>query len=172
MKTKEDIIIIGGAPASGKSSTAKALTKFFPSGVRIEVDNLRSMVISVDWTNQDEHISILNLSTNLVYDFYQLKFHPIIVVDTFSGNKILNYHEKLLKLNKNLSIKIFGLYVSNEELERRIGSRNEGEFKDLEICKKLNRDVLKIKHPDEFQIDTTRLTPEDTARIIFDQIIS
>ncbi len=172
MKTKEDIIIIRGAPASGKSSTAKALTKFFPSGVRMEVDNLRSMVISVDWTNQDEHISILNLSTNLVYDFYQLKYRPIIVVDTFSGNKILNYHEKLLKLNKNLSIKIFGLYVSNEELERRIGSRNEGEFKDIEVCMKLNKDVVKYKHPEEYQIDTTMLSPEETAKIIFDHIIS
>jgi chloramphenicol 3-O-phosphotransferase len=172
MITKVDIIIIRGAPTSGKSSTAKALTKFFPSGVRIEVDNLRSMVISVDWTNQDEHISILNLSTNLVYEFHLLKFQPIIVVDTFSGNKILNYHEKLLSINKNLSIKIFGLYVSNEELESRISSRNECEFRDLEICKKLNSDLLKIKHPDEFQIDNTRLTPVETAKIIFNQVIS
>ena len=169
-KGKVDIIIIKGAPGSGKSLSAKALSNLFPSGVRIEIDTLRSMVISVDWTNQEEHISILNLSINLVYDFYQLKFQPIIVVDTFSGNKILNYHEQLLRLNKNLSIKIYGLYVSDEELEKRIVSRKEGEFKDLGICKKLNSDVLKHKYHDEFQINTTGLLPEQTAKIIFNNL--
>ena len=169
---KTFICFITGPAGSGKSSVSKALASKFERSAYIEVDNLRSMVISVDWTNQDEHISILNLSTNLVYDFYQLKFQPIIVVDTFSGNKILNYHEKLLRLNSNLSFMIFGLYVSNEELERRIGSRKDGEFKDIEVCKKLNKDVLKYKHPEEYQIDTTMLSPEETAKIIFDQMIS
>ena len=81
-KTAADIIIIKGAPASGKSHTAKSLSKHFPKGARIEVDNLRNMVISVDWKNQTEHINILNLSANLVNEYLQLGFKPVIVVDT------------------------------------------------------------------------------------------
>jgi len=171
-KGKVDIIIIKGAPGSGKSLSAKALSNFFPSGVRMEIDNLRSMVISVDWTNQAEHISILNLSTRLVIDFLRLKYQPVIVVDTFSGNKIDGYLETLFKTDKNLSVKIFGLISSDEELEKRIATRKDGEFKDIEVCKKLNHDVLKHKQPDEVLIDTTGLSPIETARAIFDQITS
>ena len=126
----------------------------------------------MDWTNQDEHISILKLSTSLVTDFLRLKYQPVIVVDTFSGNKIKSYLDTLFKLDKNLSVKIFGLYTSDEELEKRISTRKDGEFKDIEVCKKLNHDVLKHKHPDEFQIDTTGMSPLEVARRIFDQINS
>jgi hypothetical protein len=165
-----DIIIIRGAPASGKSQTAKSLSRYFPKGARIEVDNLRNMVISVDWKNQAEHINILNLSTKLVVEYLQLGFKPVIVVDTFSGDKILKYLNDLKDLNKDLSIKIFGLYTANDELKRRVDLRGPEEFSDLHICVNLNNDVLKFKHADEFQIDTTGLMSDQTAKIISDQI--
>ncbi len=168
---KADIIILRGAPGSGKSQSAKSLSKFFPKGVRIEIDDLRSMVISVDWTNQDEHINILNISTKLVIDFIQLGFSPVIVVDTFSGDKILNYLEKLKHLNNGSSISIFGLYTTEEELKKRIKSRKSGEFRDFKICRKLNDEVLKIKYDKEFQINTTGLLPNETAKIIYDKIM-
>jgi hypothetical protein len=165
-----DIIIIRGAPASGKSQTAKSLSKHFPKGARIEVDNLRNMVISVDWKNQSEHINILNLSSKLVVEYLQLGFKPVIVVDTFSGDKILKYLTDLKELNKDLVINIFGLYTTNEELKKRIDLRGPEEFRDLNICIRLNDDVLKFKHKDEFQINTTGLFPDQTAKIISDQI--
>lgn len=165
-----DIIIIRGAPASGKSQTAKCLAKYFQKGARIEVDNLRNMVISVDWKNQTEHINILNLSAKLVVEYLKLGFKPAIVIDTFSGDKILKYLADLKKLNNDLSIKIFGLYTTNEELKSRVNSRGSEEFRDLNICIKLNDDVLKFKHADEFQIDTTGLLPEQTAEVIYRQI--
>ena len=73
MQEKTDIIIIRGAPGSGKSQTAKSLSQVFPKGVRLEVDTIRQMVISVDWKNQQEHIDMLQASTKLVYEFLQLK---------------------------------------------------------------------------------------------------
>ena len=165
-----DIIIIRGAPASGKSQTAKSLSKHFPKGARIEVDNLRNMVISVDWKNQSEHINILNLSTKLVVEYLQLGFKPVIVVDTFSGDKILKYLADLKELNADLAIKIFGLYTTDEELKRRVDLRGPEEFRDLNICIRLNGDVLKFKHADEFQINTTGLFPDQTAKAISAQI--
>ncbi|KPQ41806.1 MAG: hypothetical protein MPEBLZ_03647 [Candidatus Methanoperedens nitroreducens] len=116
---KADIIIIRGAPGSGKSQSAISLSEFFPKGVRMEIDILRSMVISVDWTNQNEHINILNISTKLVIDFIQLGFSPVIVIDTFSGDKILNYLEKLNHLNNELSIGIFGLYTTGRRAKKK-----------------------------------------------------
>lgn len=166
MQQDWDIIIIKGAPASGKSTTAKELAKYFPRGVLIEIDNLRSMVISVDWTNQKEHIDILKVSTQLITDFYELKYKPIIVVDTFSGDKINAYYEQLNNLNKDWKISAFGLYATENEIKKRLDYRSDDKFKDFEICKKLNSDMMKYKHEQEFQIDTTDLTAKETAELI------
>jgi hypothetical protein len=169
---KTDIIIIRGCPASGKSQTAKSLSHYFPKGIRLEVDTLRHMVISVDWKDQQEHINLLQISTGLVHDFLRLGFSPVIVVDTFSGDKINKYLDTLNQLDKELSIKIFGLFTTDAELKRRLDLRKDEEFKDFPICKKLNEDVLKWKHYSEYQIDTTRLSPTQTADKIYGQINS
>lgn len=166
-----DIIIIKGAPASGKSQTAKELSKYFPKGVRIEIDNLRSMVITVDWTNQKEHINILNLSTRVVQDFYALGFKPIIIIDTFSGDKINAYYESLKTKNTNWEICVFGLFSNEEILKNRLERRSDDKFKDFQIAKKLNDDALLFKHKEEIQIDTSKLESTDTAKIIYCQLL-
>jgi len=165
-----ETIIIKGAPCAGKSETAKELSKYFTKGVRIEVDNIRSMVISPNWKNQKEHINMLQIAVNMVYDFLKYDFKPIIVVDTFSGDKINAFMDTLQQLKKDLSFKIFGLYVTEEELMHRIELRPDDKFKDFEICKNINNDTLKIKHKDEILIDTTGQTAEETAKRIFDII--
>ena len=128
------------------------------------------MVISVDWTNQSEHINMLNISTKLVYDFIKLGFHPVIVVDTFSSDKIVKYLDNLNQLDKDLSIHVFGLYTTEEELKRRIQSRKKGEFRKYDICQRLNEEVMKKKYVGEYQIDTTGLLAKETAKIIYDNL--
>lgn len=163
-----DIIILRGAPGSGKTQAAKSLSGFFPNGAKVEVDLLRQMVISVDWTNQEEHINLLNLSTRLVYDFFKLGFTPVIVIDTFSGNKLNKYLNNLYDLDKGLRIKIFGLFTSNDELKRRIELRGREEFRDLAICQKLNNKVMEMKFDGEYQINTTGLSSNQTADKIYE----
>lgn len=170
MADEADIIILKGAPASGKSQTTKSLTRFFPKGVKIEVDNLRQMVISVDWKNQAEHINLLQIAARLTCDFHKLKFKPVIVVDTFSGDKIINFIANLKQLDASLCTKIFSLYVSEDVLKKRLDVRPAGEFKDFGISKKLNEDVLKYKFEAEHQIDTSSLLPAETAEIIYREI--
>lgn len=168
---KNDIIIIRGCPASGKSQTAKKLSQSFPKGVRLEVDTLRQMVISVDWTNQQEHINMLQVSTGLVHNFLKLGFSPVIVVDTFSGDKINKYLDTLYQLNNDLSINIFGLFTTDDELRKRLELRKNEEFRDFSICKQLNDDVIKFKYDTEFQIDTTGLSATQTASLIYGHIM-
>ena len=170
MQKTTDIIIIRGAPGSGKSQTAKSLADFFPQGVRMEIDKLRSMVISVDWTNQTEHINVLEISTKLICDFLKIGFKPIIVIDTFSGDKILKFLADLKAINDELNIVVFGLYTSTKELTKRINKRKKSEFKDIGICLKLNEDLLRMKPKNEIQVDTTNRKPQETAQIIINQI--
>lgn len=162
-----DIIILKGAPASGKSQTAKCLAAFYPNGVRLEVDNLRNMVISPNWKNQSEHINLLTLSSKVALEFLALGFKPIIVVDTFSGDKLLNYLNVLKQVHPELNIKILALLVDAHELTTRVQHRESWEFKDLDICLRLNEDVRKLKLENEFQVNTTGRQAKETAEIIF-----
>src|SRR4051812_35009310 len=101
---RSDIIILRGAPGSGKSETAKSLSQWFPKGVRLEVDTLRQMVVSVDWKNQQEHINMLQASAGLVYDFLKCGFSPVIVVDTFSGDKVIRFVQRIRYFDSKLRI--------------------------------------------------------------------
>ena len=165
-----DIIIFRGSPGSGKSETSKSLSKFFLKGARIEVDSIRQMVISVDWINQEEHINMLHVSTKIVFEFLNLGYRPVIVVDTFSGDKVNSFLTAFHKLDINLSIKVFGLFTSDDELKKRLEFRSDDKFKNFGICKKLNEDVQKIKIKNEFQINTTGLVSMQTAEIIYNHL--
>jgi Cdc6-like AAA superfamily ATPase len=167
---RTDVIIIRGAPGSGKSQTAKSLSQFFPKGIRLEVDTIRQMVISVDWTNQQEHINMLQISTSLVDNFLKLGFSPVIVIDTFSGDKINRYLDILQEIDGSAAIKVFGLFTTDDELKRRLELRPKDQFKDFPICKKLNDDVLQIKCANEYQINTTGRSAMETAQIIYRQL--
>jgi chloramphenicol 3-O-phosphotransferase len=166
-----DVLIIRGAPGTGKSQAAKALTSFFPRGAKVEVDILRKMVISVDWKNQKEHINLLQVAARLTHDFTNLGFRPVLVVDTFSGDKVNRFIDTLRQLDGSLAIRIVGLHVSDDALRARLEARPLDGFKDFGICKKLNEDVLTIKHPCEFQIDTTELLPRQTAEEIYRRLL-
>jgi hypothetical protein len=161
-----DIIVIRGAPGSGKTQASKYLAAWFPRGVRIEVDALRAMVISVAWTNQAEHINILSLSTGLVLGFLSLGYRPVIVVDTFSGNKLMKFLTDIFSRNDSLDVRGVALVTAPEVLKARVENRPEDQFKNLRICQKLNSEVVKYLQPFEQLIDNTSLTPQETARAI------
>jgi hypothetical protein len=95
---------------------------------------------------------------------------PVIIVDTFSGDKINRYLDTLHRLDEKITIKIFGLFTTDEELKSRLKIRMNKEFKDFSISKKLNDDVLKWKHDSEFQINTTGLSSSQTAQKIHEQL--
>ena len=125
------------------------------------------MVITPNWKNQSEHINILALSTKVVLEFLTLGFQPILVVDTFSGDKLLNYLNALYQVDPKLNIKIISLLVDASEMTIRVQKRESWEFKDLNICLRLNEDVRRLKLEKEFQVNTTGRQAQETAEIIF-----
>jgi predicted kinase len=163
MVAASDVIVIRGAPGVGKSQAAKCLASFFPEGVKIEVDILRKFVISVDWKNQQEHKNLLLVAARLAHEFRTLGFAPVIVVDTFSGDKVNGFLQALRDMGGDLKIRQFALYVSEDILKERLERRSGDEFKDFAISQKLNADVLKTLTDGACRIDTSRLTPRGTA---------
>ena len=163
MNRVSDIIILRGAPGVGKTELSKALAKHFPQGARVEVDALRKMVISVNWTDQAEHIKMLNLAAQTVVDFAQSGFCPVIVVDTFSGDKVEGFLKRVGSLSPGFVCRVFALHVAPEVLASRLATRPEGQFKDACIALKLNEDVLGIGHKGEVRVDTSNEPPEALA---------
>ena len=163
MKPPPDVIIIRGAPGSGKSELGKALAKHYPHGARVEVDALRKMVISVNWIDQAEHIKLLGLAAGTTAEFVRLGFRPVIVIDTFSGDKVDGFLARLREFSPALAVRLFALHLPEEVLARRLAARPDGLFKDLAIAKKLNADILEIRRPEEIQIDGSELSPAQQA---------
>ena len=158
-----DVIILRGAPGVGKSALAKELAQHFPKGVRLEVDTLRSMVISVDWTNQQEHKDLLQVAAQLTREFLGLGFKPVLVVDTFSGDKVKPFLDALNETDLGLLVKTFALHASPEVLAQRLAARPPDQFRDLAVSKKLNSDVLKIHRPADTLLDTSNQTAQQLA---------
>ncbi len=161
-----DVIIIRGAPGVGKSTLAKALASHFPKGVRLEVDTLRSMVISVDWTNQQEHENLLLVAARLTGQFLGLGYRPVIVVDTFSGDKVKPFLDALNESRPGLQVKTFALHASPEMLAQRLSARPEDQFKDITVSKKLNSDVLKIRRTDDTLLDTSHASAQQLSETV------
>lgn len=165
-----DIVVLRGAPGVGKSSAAKCLASLFPGGARVEVDLLRTMIISVDWKNQEEHIRMLDAAAGFTNDLAGFGFRPVIVVDTFSGDKLTRFLDVLRGLNAARTVRAFALHAQDEVLRSRLALRPADEFKDFAIGDKLNRDVLRVRYPGELLIDTTSRPPEGVATMIRDSL--
>jgi len=161
-----DLILLKGAPGVGKSTVAKLLAQHFPSGVRVEVDTLRQMVIAVDWTNQAEHRKLLTLSAQLAAGFLRSGFSPIILVDTFSGDKIDGFLTEFHAQCPSKRVCVVVLHAAEDVLRERVSNREEGAFRDIGISVRINNEAVRDARPSERVLDTSTLTPTDVMGAI------
>lgn len=161
--TLPDVIVIRGAPGSGKSEAAKRLAARLGHGARVEVDTLRAMIVPVDWTNQQEHIAALSLAVQVVAGFLRMGHRPVIVIDTFSGDKLGRFLEDLGTAHAGAAVRAFSLAPNRAALRARVEGRPDGGYKDVRVCEKLNADVPRRLVPGELLIDNSELTPDETA---------
>lgn len=161
-----DLILLKGAPGVGKSTAAKLLAQHFPSGVRVEVDTLRQMVISVDWTNQAEHRKLLALSAQLAAGFLRSGFSPVILVDTFSGDKIDGFLAEFHAQCSGNRVCVIVLHAAEDVLRERLSNREAGAFRDIGISMRINLESVRDARPSERLLDTSTLSPTDVMGAI------
>jgi predicted kinase len=161
-----DLILLKGAPGVGKSTAAKLLARHFMSGVRIEVDTLRGMVIDVKWTNQAEHQNLLTLAAQLAAGFLRLGFAPVILIDTFSGDKMDCFLAAFRSECPQGRVFVALLHASDSVLRQRLLNRETEAFRDMTISMRINQESVHDARPFEMLIDTSNLPPTDVAQAI------
>ena len=161
-----DLILLKGAPGVGKSTAAKIIASHFPSGVRIEVDTLRQMVISVNWKNQAEHRSLLTLSAQLAVGFLRSGFAPVILIDTFNGDKRDGFLAAVRSECPQSRVFEAVLHASEAVLRQRVLNRDSEAFRDITIAMRINHELVRDARPSDLLIDTSSLSPTDVANAI------
>lgn len=161
-----DLVLLKGAPGVGKSTTAKLLARHFPSGVRIEVDDLRRMVVDVKWTEQSEHRKVLMLGAHLAAGFLRSGFAPVILVDTFSGDKVDGFLTAFRSECQESRVFVAVLHTSDEVLRDRVLNREADGFRDLTVSMRLNQEVVRDVRSFETLINTSEHSPTEVAQTI------
>lgn len=160
--TDLDVLILRGAPGVGKSTLGRGLRRQLDHGSVIEVDDIRGMLASVDWTSRIHHDIALSVALDALLSFVRVEVRPVVLIDTFSRSRLQGVQSRLSEAE--LRHHTLSLWLEPELLAARLGERKSG-FCDWEPSRVLNEEARTNRYPNEEFIDTTRITPEDVLAI-------
>lgn len=158
----KDLVILTGAPGSGKSTIAELLREKegFPL---IDFGWLRQGHLDNKWSNatpKEKQMAFENLIF-IVNNYWKHGYKNIIVND-LDNDKVI----ALADVCKEKDYIIISLVIDDdEELKKRVLGERDSGFKDVEAAVAWN-DVLKSRPsiPHEHKIDNTDHNPEKTAQ--------
>jgi len=124
------------------------------------------MVTSVDWTNQAEHRAVLALGARLAAGFLRSGFAPVILVDTFSGDKLNGFLAAFQEEYPQGRVCVTVLHASESVLRDRVLNREGDGFRDVQVSTRLNNDAIRDLRPFEHVINTSGYSPAEVAMTI------
>lgn len=161
-----DLIVISGAPGSGKSTVIPLLQKELLSPY-IDFGWLRERHLLPDWSNQtpeEEEMAFENLV--FILKNYLAHGYKNILVDDLKYGRV----GTLVEIFSENNFLVVSLVLDDEELKRRIKERNSG-FTNIEVALAWNKTLKEGPHyKNEFKIDNTANDPQKTAEKILDLI--
>ena len=144
----------------GKSAAARSIRKRLPSCAVIEVDALRGMRGSPDWTDPESHLLGLKQAARLARSFVRNGIAPVIVVDTMMGDRLAYFEAQAGR-----QCQVFTFVVAEEELRRRVKARGAG-FRDKGTILKMARAIRASPVKGAIVVDTSMLAPEAAASLV------
>lgn len=153
-----DVLVLRGAPCSGKSTLGRGLRKALAAGAVLEVDDLRGMLAQVDWMDRRQHDVALAVALDALLGFLRADVRPAVLIDTFSRSRLTGVQERLDA--EGVRHFTLSLWVEPALIAARLEARTTG-FKGWEQSRILNEEVAKNRYRSERLLDASQLGPDD-----------
>src|SRR5256885_3238158 len=133
-----ELIVIGGAPGTGKSTLAMQLRSVL-RGPWIDFGKLREFHLERDWSNQSAEEEAMTFENLLgIIRNYVGHGYRNIIVDDLQDHRV----QQLPEVLHDVPLRIVTLFISDpSELRRRINERDDG-WKDAEAAVAWNQRVI------------------------------
>lgn len=156
------LILINGNINAGKSTVAKILTEKIPNTANVEIDSLRHFIA---WMPIEESVPLnLENAASVINNFAKRKMN--VVVNYPLSKKNYEYLVSRLDIPK-AEIQVFSL---NPDIQIILNER-DGKKAEYYGDRIKHLDAKQIANPDfGITIDSSKLTPEETAEIILESI--
>ena len=163
------LLFIGGAPGSGKTTVSRILHEKYQS-VMIDFGILREIHLDDLWTKQSEREEAMAFE-NLVFILKNYLRHGYekIIVNDLRDFRIV----QIPQIFETADFLIVTLVVKDDETlaARVLDPERDSGWRDAERAIEWNRAVLtRPAVENEYKLDNTLITPEQTAREIIDLI--
>lgn len=158
------VIVLRGAPASGKSTIAKSYRDFNNKVIWLKVDNFK------DFFSDDNALNYVNGSAVATLKYLLKEGFSVVMEGVFQNTEAID-QAKIIAKEFNVPIKVFELVVELEELKKRDLIR-EGvpEGKRLALGNKIIESIFnKLKnnpYSEAIKLDTAKNNLEECKEII------
>lgn len=164
----KDIIVIAGAPGSGKTTVLNILQQKLGTP-RVNIGKLREFHLKRDWSNvtKDEEDMTFDSLIYILRNYSKHGYKNVFVED-LEEDKI----QKIAELFKDDNFLIISLVLaSDDELKKRVLSERDSGYKNTEAAISWNKNLSeRILVKNEIRLDNTHKNPEKTAERILELI--
>lgn len=145
-----DIIVVRGAPGSGKSSVARHLGRQLPTGATIEVDTIRGMIHHIQWECDELHIDAIHAAVSGAIAYLERGYRPVVLVDTFGFGRL----ELALAALGPRTVSVHSLTCHNLVLSLRLWTRLVG-YRNASAARRFNAHIAADQAKHAGVLDTT-----------------
>jgi adenylate kinase family enzyme len=162
-----DLIVIGGAPGSGKTTICKLLQQKLESPL-IDFGWIREFHLDREWKKADEKEKQMSFENLLFILKNYIKYgYKNVIINDIGDNHAL----EIMKMFSKNNCLLITLIIEDEELKRRVVGPRDSGFKDFKKAiqwnnELKNRNTIKNEH----KINNSHNSPEKTANLIMELI--
>jgi Cdc6-like AAA superfamily ATPase len=156
-----DVLIIRGAPGTGKTTTAKHLARCFSKGIVIEVDSFRRMINGISWDSHQHHFDAIAAASAAARSYIAAGYRPVIFVDTLGFGSL----ELAMRALEGTSVSVYSLVCSTRALYVRLWRRIRG-YRNVRNAIRFNDHIRDDVREFSTLIDSSRLAADKVSRKI------
>lgn len=150
------VIVLRGAPGTGKSSVARRLVNGADGGAVVEVDHIRRMIHGLSWEDDKLHFDAILAAAAAARAFIARGIKPIVFVDTLGYGRL----EFALAALQSPTARVYSLVCHDPFLSLRLLRRISG-YRNIRNARKFNSHILS----DAARYPVTDTTCSSAARV-------